>query len=174
MEGAAYRDAASAEGPALRPSRRGGGTGDVAFRVLEAGGPATQVTVLDINESMLRVGAERAAGRYGERIGFVTGNAETLPLPDETFDAYTIAFGIRNVPRIEVALEEARRVLKPGGRFLCLEFSAVDVPLLDKIYEAYSSTSSRASASGWPVMRTRIGILSNRSASSRAGAPSPG
>jgi demethylmenaquinone methyltransferase/2-methoxy-6-polyprenyl-1,4-benzoquinol methylase len=115
-----------------------GGTGDVAFRVLEAGGPATQVTVLDINESMLRVGAERAAGRYGERIGFVTGNAESLPLPDASFDAYTIAFGIRNVPRIELALEEAKRILKPGGRFLCLEFSAVDVPLLDKIYEAYS------------------------------------
>lgn len=130
----------------LRPSKTrpyahldvAGGTGDVAFRVLEAGGPATNVTVLDINESMLRVGAERTGDRYGDRIAFVTGNAESLPLPDAAFDSYTIAFGIRNVPRIDLALEEARRVLKPGGRFLCLEFSAVDVPLLDKIYEAYS------------------------------------
>ena len=91
---------------------------------------------------MLRVGAERARERKvdeaGDRIAFVTGNAESLPLPDAAFDAYTIAFGIRNVPRIEVALAEARRVLKPGGRFLCLEFSAVDIPLLDRIYDAYS------------------------------------
>ncbi|SFL98296.1 bifunctional demethylmenaquinone methyltransferase/2-methoxy-6-polyprenyl-1,4-benzoquinol methylase UbiE [Methylobacterium pseudosasicola] len=118
-----------------------GGTGDVAFRVLAAGGPKTRVTVLDINESMLRVGAERAKDKVegaGDRIAFVTGNAESLPLPDAAFDAYTIAFGIRNVPRIETALAEARRVLKPGGRFLCLEFSAVDIPLLDKIYDAYS------------------------------------
>ncbi len=96
-----------------------GGTGDVAFRVLAAGGPRTRVTVLDINESMLRVGAERARERKvdeaGDRIAFVTGNAEALPLPDASFDAYTIAFGIRNVPRIETALAEARRVLKPVG-----------------------------------------------------------
>lgn len=134
----------------LRPSQNrafahldvAGGTGDVAFRVLAAGGPRTRVTVLDINESMLRVGAERARERKldeaGDRIAFVTGNAEALPLPDATFDAYTIAFGIRNVPRIEKALAEAYRVLKRGGRFLCLEFSHVDVPVLDKIYEAYS------------------------------------
>ena len=130
----------------LRPSRTrpfrhldvAGGTGDVAFRVLEAGGPQTTVTVLDINEAMLRVGAERAGTRFDGRIDFVTGNAETLPLPDATFDAYTIAFGIRNVPRIELALQEARRVLKPGGRFLCLEFSKVDLPVLDRIYDAYS------------------------------------
>jgi len=118
-----------------------GGTGDVAFRVLAAGGPKTRVTVLDINESMLRVGAERAKDKVegaSDRIAFVTGNAESLPLPDAAFDAYTIAFGIRNVPRIETALAEARRVLKPGGRFLCLEFSAVDIPLLDRIYDAYS------------------------------------
>jgi len=130
----------------LRPSKTrpydhldvAGGTGDVAFRVLDAGGPATRVTVLDINESMLRVGAERAPEKYEGRVNFVTGNAESLPLPDASFDSYTIAFGIRNVPRIDLALAEARRVLKPGGRFMCLEFSAVDVPLLDKIYEAYS------------------------------------
>ncbi|AWN39410.1 bifunctional demethylmenaquinone methyltransferase/2-methoxy-6-polyprenyl-1,4-benzoquinol methylase UbiE [Methylobacterium durans] len=115
-----------------------GGTGDIAFRSLEAGGPQTEVTVLDINEAMLRVGAERAGERYAGRIDFVTGNAESLPLPDAAFDAYTIAFGIRNVPRIEAALAEARRVLKPGGRFLCLEFSKVDMPVLDRIYDAYS------------------------------------
>ncbi|WP_336485345.1 bifunctional demethylmenaquinone methyltransferase/2-methoxy-6-polyprenyl-1,4-benzoquinol methylase UbiE [Methylobacterium nigriterrae] len=115
-----------------------GGTGDIAFRSLQAGGPETQVTVLDINESMLRVGAERAGRRYAGRIDFVAGNAEALPLPDAAFDAYTIAFGIRNVPRIDAALREARRVLRPGGRFLCLEFSKVDLPILDRIYDAYS------------------------------------
>ncbi len=115
-----------------------GGTGDIAFRVLDAAGPQTTVTVLDINEAMLGVGAERAAGRYGSRIDFVAANAESLPLPSQSYDAYTIAFGIRNVPRIPVALEEAHRVLKPGGRFLCLEFSRVDLPILEKIYEAYS------------------------------------
>jgi demethylmenaquinone methyltransferase/2-methoxy-6-polyprenyl-1,4-benzoquinol methylase len=115
-----------------------GGTGDIAFRALAAGGAGTHVTVLDINEAMLRVGAERAGHRFDGRIDFVTGNAETLPLPAATFDAYTIAFGIRNVPRIDAALAEAHRVLKPGGRFLCLEFSKVDLPLLDKIYDAYS------------------------------------
>lgn len=130
----------------LRPSKTrpyrhldvAGGTGDIAFRTLEAGGPDTHVTVLDINEAMLRVGAERAGAKYDGRIDFVTGNAETLPLPDATFDSYTIAFGIRNVPRIDAALREARRVLKPGGRFLCLEFSRVDLPVLEKIYDAYS------------------------------------
>ena len=130
----------------LRPSRTrpyrhldvAGGTGDIAFRTLEAGGPETHVTVLDINEAMLRVGAERAGHTYDGRIDFVTGNAETLPLPAGHFDSYTIAFGIRNVPRIELALAEAHRALKVGGRFLCLEFSHVDVPGLDKIYEAYS------------------------------------
>jgi demethylmenaquinone methyltransferase/2-methoxy-6-polyprenyl-1,4-benzoquinol methylase len=130
----------------LRPSRTrphrhldvAGGTGDIAFRTLEAGGPETHVTVLDINEAMLRVGAERAGHTYDGRIDFVTGNAETLPLPAGHFDSYTIAFGIRNVPRIDVALREAHRVLKPGGRFLCLEFSRVDLPVLEKIYDAYS------------------------------------
>ncbi|GEP11295.1 bifunctional demethylmenaquinone methyltransferase/2-methoxy-6-polyprenyl-1,4-benzoquinol methylase UbiE [Methylobacterium gnaphalii] len=130
----------------LRPGRNrpfrhldvAGGTGDIAFRVLEAGGPDTEVTVLDINEAMLRVGQERAGSRFGRRIEFVTGNAEALPITANMFDAYTIAFGIRNVPRIELALKEALRVLKPGGRFLCLEFSRVDLPILEKIYDAYS------------------------------------
>ncbi|MBX9931808.1 MAG: bifunctional demethylmenaquinone methyltransferase/2-methoxy-6-polyprenyl-1,4-benzoquinol methylase UbiE [Methylobacterium sp.] len=127
--------------PRNRPFRHldvAGGTADVAFRVLEAGGRETHVTVLDINEAMLGVGAERAGDRFTGRIDFVTANAEALPLPRGTFDAYTIAFGIRNVPRIEVALAEAYRVLKPGGRFLCLEFSKVDLPVLDRIYDAYS------------------------------------
>lgn len=104
--------------PRNRPFRHldvAGGTADIAFRALEAGGPDTHTTVLDINEAMLRVGAERAGTRFAGRIDFVTANAEALPLPAESFDAYTIAFGIRNVPRIDVALKEAHRVLKPGG-----------------------------------------------------------
>ena len=116
-----------------------GGTGDIAFRVARAGGPKTRITVADINAEMLRVGAERARKRrLADRVGFVVANAEALPFSDAQFDAYTIAFGIRNVPRIEAALGEALRVLKRGGRFLCLEFSHVDVPMLDRIYDAYS------------------------------------
>ena len=116
-----------------------GGTGDVAFRVARAGGPQTRVTVADINAEMLRVGAERArTRRLDDRVAFVEANAEALPFPDAQFDAYTIAFGIRNVPRIEKALGEAFRVLKRGGRFLCLEFSHVDLPVLDRVYDAYS------------------------------------
>jgi demethylmenaquinone methyltransferase/2-methoxy-6-polyprenyl-1,4-benzoquinol methylase len=117
-----------------------GGTGDVAFRVLNAGGPRTKVTVLDVNAQMLSVGRDRADRLFpGDgRIDFVQGNAEALELPDAAFDCYTIAFGIRNVPRIDKALAEAYRVLKRGGRFLCLEFSHVDVPGLDALYRAYS------------------------------------
>ena len=116
-----------------------GGTGDVAFRVARAGGPLTKVTVADINPDMLRVGAERARRRrLDDRVTFIEANAEALPQPDRRFDAYTIAFGIRNVPRIEKALAEAYRVLKHGGRFLCLEFSRVDLPVLDRLYDAYS------------------------------------
>ena len=119
-----------------------GGTGDVAFRVVKAGGPMTRVTVADVNPDMLRVGAERAKKlRFDDRVTFVEANAEALPFADGCFDAYTIAFGIRNVPRIEKALAEAYRVLKTGGRFLCLEFSRVDLPMLDRIYDAYSFTA---------------------------------
>jgi demethylmenaquinone methyltransferase / 2-methoxy-6-polyprenyl-1,4-benzoquinol methylase len=116
-----------------------GGTGDIAFRILEAGGPRTRVTICDISAEMLGVGRERAA--RGPRVGlaFVQGNAEELPFAVRSFDAYTIAFGIRNVPKIDKALAEAFRVLKLGGRFLCLEFSAVDMPGLDVLYNAYSS-----------------------------------
>ena len=116
-----------------------GGTGDIAFRAAKAAGMAFRATVCDINSDMLTVGRERAAARHLEdRISFVEGNAEALPFPERSFDAYTIAFGIRNVPRIDLALNEAFRVLRPGGRFLCLEFSKVDVPGLDRIYDLFS------------------------------------
>lgn len=116
-----------------------GGTGDIAFRVAAAGGPQTEVTVLDINPAMLAVGEERAAKRkLAGKLRFLEGNAEALALPEGSFDAYTVAFGIRNVPRIPLALAEAHRVLKRGGHFLCLEFSAVDIPGLDRIYDAFS------------------------------------
>jgi demethylmenaquinone methyltransferase/2-methoxy-6-polyprenyl-1,4-benzoquinol methylase len=116
-----------------------GGTGDVAFRLLGNAGPGVRVTVCDINREMAVIGARRAKdlGLDG-RVDFTVGNAEALPCPPSSFDAYTIAFGIRNVPRIETALKEAFRVLKPGGRFMCLEFSKVQAPVLDKIYDAYS------------------------------------
>jgi len=116
-----------------------GGTGDVALRVIEVGGAGTRATVCDINAEMLAVGRERMAARgHDGVIDFIEGNAEDLPFPDRSFDAVTIAFGIRNVPRIERALSEAYRVLKTGGRFLCLEFSSVDVPGLDALYDMYS------------------------------------
>jgi demethylmenaquinone methyltransferase/2-methoxy-6-polyprenyl-1,4-benzoquinol methylase len=116
-----------------------GGTGDVAFRIIDAGGYGTRVTVCDINGDMLEVGRERAAARGLDGVvGFDQGNAEALTYPDKSFDCVTIAFGIRNVPRIELALSEAYRVLKIGGRFLCLEFSSVDVPGIDAMYELYS------------------------------------
>jgi len=116
-----------------------GGTGDVAFRVVEAAGGGTRATVCDINAEMLTVGHELALERgHEDAVKFEQGNAEELAYPDRSFDCVTIAFGIRNVPRIERALSEAFRVLRIGGRFLCLEFSSVDVPGLDKLYELYS------------------------------------
>jgi demethylmenaquinone methyltransferase/2-methoxy-6-polyprenyl-1,4-benzoquinol methylase len=116
-----------------------GGTGDIAFRAAGAAGSGFRATVCDINSDMLDVGRGRAAARHlDDRVSFVEGNAEALAFPDRSFDAYTIAFGIRNVPRIDLALNEAFRVLKPGGRFLCLEFSTVDVPGLDRIYDLFS------------------------------------
>ena len=116
-----------------------GGTGDVAFRIVEAGGAQTRVTVCDINPDMLEVGRERASIYGGDAVvTFAEANAEALPFADRSFDAVTIAFGIRNVPRIERALVEALRVLKLGGKFVCLEFSSVDVPALDRLYDFYS------------------------------------
>src|ERR1700726_807716 len=116
-----------------------GGTGDIAFRAAKTSGAGFRATVCDINADMLEVGRQRAAKRHlDDRVTFVEGNAEALAFPDRSFDAYTIAFGIRNVPRIELALREAFRVLKPGSRFLCLEFSTVDVPGLDRLYDFFS------------------------------------
>jgi demethylmenaquinone methyltransferase/2-methoxy-6-polyprenyl-1,4-benzoquinol methylase len=116
-----------------------GGTGDIAMRILDASHGFAHVTVSDINADMLAVGAQRAeTWRYRANVDFVQANAEELPFEDKSFDAYTIAFGIRNVPRIEKALAEAHRVLKRGGRILVLEFSRVDVPVLDKVYDLFS------------------------------------
>ena len=116
-----------------------GGTGDVAFRILEASDRKARATILDINGSMLGVGRERAEKNgLAPLMDFVEANAEDLPFEDNRFNAYTIAFGIRNVPRIDKALSEAYRVLKPGGRLLVLEFSDVDMPMLDKVYDTWS------------------------------------
>ena len=116
-----------------------GGTGDVAERIINASVGYAEVVVSDINADMLRVGAERALKwRYPAQASFVEANAEELPFESNSFDAYTIAFGIRNVPRIQKALNEAHRVLKRGGRILVLEFSQVDVPGFDQVYKAFS------------------------------------
>src|SRR6476659_6905736 len=116
-----------------------GGTGDIAFRAAKTAGAGFRATVCDINSDMLTLGRNRAAARHlDDRVSFVEGNAEALAFTDRHFDGYTIAFGIRNVPRIDLALSEAFRVLRPGSRFLCLEFSMVDVPGLDRLYELYS------------------------------------
>jgi len=116
-----------------------GGTGDIAFRTVEASDRQAHATVLDINGSMLGVGAERAEKKgLSQNLTFVEANAEELPFENNSFDAYTIAFGIRNVPHIDVALKEAYRVLKRGGRLLVLEFSEVEMPLLDRFYDSWS------------------------------------
>jgi len=116
-----------------------GGTGDVAFRIVEAGNKNVRVTISDINSSMLQVGEKRAAEKgFLPYVDFVEANAEELPFESASFDAYTIAFGMRNVPRMDKALREAYRVLKRGGRFLCLEFSEVEIPVLDRIYDEWS------------------------------------
>jgi len=118
-----------------------GGTGDIALRIADRirrrdGDP--NITVCDINPDMLAEGVKRAKAKGEGAITWVTGDAQTLPFPDKSFDAYTIAFGIRNVTHVDRALCEARRVLKPGGRFLCLEFSRVQVPGLDTLYDKFS------------------------------------
>jgi len=113
-----------------------GGTGDIASRFLDAAGPGGSAVICDISPEMIEVGKARAGG--SDRLIFVQGNAEALPFENRGFDAYTIAFGIRNVTHIDKALSEAFRVLEPGGRFLCLEFSSVQMPLLDTLYDAYS------------------------------------
>ena len=112
-----------------------GGTGDIAFRLARAG---AEVTVSDINQDMLDVGIERAIERGFDQLVWSCQNAEVLSFPDRFFDAYTIAFGIRNVTRIDAALAEAHRVLKHGGRFFCLEFSTTQWPGFKEAYDAYS------------------------------------
>jgi demethylmenaquinone methyltransferase/2-methoxy-6-polyprenyl-1,4-benzoquinol methylase len=126
-----------------------GGTGDIAFRFLErtrprnvAPGdtpPAARVSVCDINENMVSVGRDRAIDRgLLGGIDWIVGDAEALPFASASVDCYTIAFGLRNVTHIDQALAEARRVLRPGGRFICLEFSKVSAPVLAKPYDVYS------------------------------------
>jgi demethylmenaquinone methyltransferase/2-methoxy-6-polyprenyl-1,4-benzoquinol methylase len=112
-----------------------GGTGDIAFRLAERG---ANVTVADINQEMLDVGLDRAVERGIDTLVWSRQNAEELAYPDRTFDAYTIAFGIRNVTRIDKALAEAFRVLKFGGRFFCLEFSTTEWPGFKEAYDFYS------------------------------------
>ena len=129
--------------PGLRLLDVAGGTGDIAFRVLDRlkgrEGPPALITVADINPSMLAVGRDRAIDA-NRLIGldWIAADAECLPLPSSSVDAYTIAFGIRNVTHIDRALLEARRVLRPGGRFLCLEFSTLAISGLQPLYDAYS------------------------------------
>ncbi len=130
--------------PGLRYLDVAGGTGDIAFRIMKKiQTPNTQnltpITICDLTHDMLRVGRDRAVD-HGWLDGFdwTCGNAESLPFPDNYFDVYTIAFGLRNVTHIDTALREVVRVLKPGGRFFCLEFSHVEEPFLAKAYDLYS------------------------------------
>ncbi|HIC81133.1 MAG TPA: class I SAM-dependent methyltransferase [Kiloniellaceae bacterium] len=141
--------------PGLHLLDTAGGTGDIALRVWErlgaragddqadenlgSGRASSCITVCDLTPGMLAVGRDRALDRgILGGIAWVCGDAECLPLPDSSVNAYTIAFGLRNVTHIDQALREARRVLKPGGRFLCLEFSRVVVPLFSDLYDRYS------------------------------------
>lgn len=115
-----------------------GGTGDIAFRFLRRA-PGTTAVVTDMTESMLIEGRKRAeAEAFSQRLDWVTGDAMALPFDDGSFDVYTISFGIRNVTRIEDALSEAWRVLKPGGRLMVLEFSQLPNEGLQKLYDLYS------------------------------------
>lgn len=116
-----------------------GGTGDISIRYAQNSGPNATAVLSDISPEMLEEGRTKVAAKgLASRISLAQGNAEALPFPDRTFDAYTIAFGIRNVTHIDAALREAHRVLKIGGRFLCLEFSECQVPLLDRLYDFHS------------------------------------
>ena len=115
-----------------------GGTGDIAFRFLKRA-PRARVTVCDMTESMLVEGRKRAeAETLADRLDWVTGDAMALPFKDNSFDRYTISFGIRNVTRIPDALAEAYRVLRPGGRLMVLEFSQLPVPAMQWAYDRYS------------------------------------
>jgi len=144
MSGGIHRlwKAAMIDWLAPRPGQQfidvGGGTGDVACRILDRA-PGSHVTVCDLTPAMLAVGRDRAIdqGRLSG-LSWVSGNAEHLPVPDMAFDAYTIAFCLRNVGDRVQGLRDAYRALKPGGRFLCLEFSHVALPPLAKLYDVYS------------------------------------
>ena len=115
-----------------------GGTGDIAFRFLDRA-PGARVTVCDMTESMLVEGRQRAeADRMAEHLDWVVGDAMALPFPANSFDVYTISFGIRNVTRVQDALNEAYRVLRPGGRLMVLEFSQLPNELMQKAYDLYS------------------------------------
>lgn len=116
-----------------------GGTGDIAFRIRKKIGEGANITLCDLNENMLGVGRNRAIDKgWINDFNWVTGNAESLPLEDNSVDIYTIAFGLRNVTHIDNALTEAYRVLRPGGKFYCLEFSQVTPKPLRKAYDFYS------------------------------------
>lgn len=116
-----------------------GGTGDIAFRMHKRTNGKAEITVCDINPEMLRVGKARAIDKgLLNGLNWIEGSAEKLPFDDNSFDIYTISFGLRNVPHIDTALSEAFRVLKPGGRFYCLEFSHMKSRTLQKLYDAYS------------------------------------
>jgi demethylmenaquinone methyltransferase/2-methoxy-6-polyprenyl-1,4-benzoquinol methylase len=115
-----------------------GGTGDISFKFLKRAGSG-QSTVLDITENMLVEGRKRAeAAQIVDNLDWVVGDAMALPFADNSFDVYTISFGIRNVTRPQEALNEAFRVLRPGGRLMVLEFSQIPVPLAQKAYDLYS------------------------------------
>lgn len=116
-----------------------GGTGDVAFRLMERMGGEGHVTLCDLTESMLVEGRKRAeSSPHAAKFSWVTGDAMALPFADKSFDLVTIAFGIRNVTRMEDCLSEAYRVLRPGGRFVCLEFSHIPEAGMQKLYDLYS------------------------------------
>ncbi|NQX79475.1 MAG: bifunctional demethylmenaquinone methyltransferase/2-methoxy-6-polyprenyl-1,4-benzoquinol methylase UbiE [Hyphomicrobiaceae bacterium] len=116
-----------------------GGTGDIAIRAMKQGGKGCTAIIYDISSEMLDIGRHRVSSAgLSDRVDLVEGNAERLPFQDCHFDAYTISFGIRNVTRIDHTLQEAYRVLKPGGHFICLEFSKVTVPMLDYLYDFHS------------------------------------
>ena len=127
---------------APRPGQRlldvAGGTGDVAFRFLKRA-PGASAVVCDMTEAMLVAGRQRAdAEKMAESLDWVVGDAMALPFPSNSFDVYTISFGIRNVTRIADALAEAYRVLRPGGRLMVLEFSQIPNDLMQKVYDLYS------------------------------------
>jgi demethylmenaquinone methyltransferase/2-methoxy-6-polyprenyl-1,4-benzoquinol methylase len=118
-----------------------GGTGDIAFRIRKKIGKGANITLCDLNDNMLSVGRNRAIDQgWLSDFNWVTGNAEELPIPDKSIDVYTIAFGLRNVTHIDTALREARRVLRNGGRFFCLEFSHVHPDAIAKLYDLYSNS----------------------------------